>query len=99
MSQQVEFTNGVNTGRTVYSSRKIIPQFTITSDRVVIITPYETWYQAGDRELGFNQQSSYGKVGDPTATLTFTWAIQGTPTYSGGVAGEASGEFAALYFL
>ena len=98
MDQQVHFVSGVNTGRVIYSSSKSIPCATAV-DPLDLITPYKGWYQAGDVELGFNQQCSYGNVGDPPAQLTFTHFIYGSGPYTSNISGELNVQFAVLYYL
>lgn len=98
VSQQVHFTDGVNTGRAIYTSTKIVPW------TIVLVSPdiAQTWYsfyQAADHELGFNQKASYGRSTDPFATLTYTWAWQGWPLLPVDLDGYTQQEFAVLYYL
>jgi len=98
MTQVVSFTTGANTGREIYRARKIIPIQTMV-DPFDLITSYKAQWGAGDHELGFNQKCSYGQPGDPAYDVTMTWALECVPTYTGGVAGEASFQLAVLYYL
>lgn len=72
MFQQVSFTTGKYAGRNIYSSRKSLPM-TATVFLATAIPAYNVWYNAGDKEMGFNERCAYGGAGAPASNIRFSW--------------------------
>lgn len=70
MQQNVTIVSGPNSPRILYESHRRIPATAVTISAVAI-NFYTGYFNAGDDELGVNQECSYGK-----ATDTSPWNIR-----------------------
>jgi hypothetical protein len=98
--QHVEFTAGPNINRAIYDSAKRVPTFW-TAFEAVAIPVYDFQVSAGDVELAFSQQCSYGKSSGPSQTILFqTSFLAGSGTYAADLnSGTFQYNFAVLYYL
>lgn len=98
--QKVYFTAGPNINRVIYSSNRRVPTFW-TAFEAVAVPVYDFQINAGDVELAFNQECSYGKSSGGSQTLRFQNAFfPGSGSYAGDLtAGTYQYNFAVLYYL
>lgn len=100
VSQQVVFTAGPNLNRIIYQTNRAVPcQW--TAFEAVAVPVFDFMVNAGDNEMAFSQQCSYGKSSGPSQTLTLnTRFIPGSGSYAGDlVGGTFQYNFAVLYYL
>jgi len=97
MQQRVQFASGAYNGRIIYESKKAVP-WNVTVFLATAIPAYNSFYNGGDVEMGFNQRCSYGGATTPAATLQFEWY----PIFTGGAGNWSitmNYQFAALYSI
>jgi len=96
----VRFTAGVNSGRTIYQSRRAIP-VRPTTFFAAAVPVFDFWFGAGDEILGVNQRCSYGRATDPAATISYQPSNSSFNSFtpSGTPGGEIQYSFAVLYYL
>lgn len=100
ISQRVFFTAGPNINRNIFLSYRRVPTFW-TAFEAVAVPVYDFQINAGDDELGFIQECSYGKSSGPSQTLRFQNRFTpGSGNYAGDLTpGTYQYNFAVLYYL
>lgn len=101
--QTVEITSGPNNPRTLYEAYRRIPMAPVAYLQG-FLNNWTCYYNAGDDELGVNQECSYGKSTDPLSwNVRFTVSLVGLT--SAGMnsnfpsnTGEFTVQAKALYF-
>jgi hypothetical protein len=101
LTMTVTIASGTNIGREIFDTRRAIPGqhvafFDVTTPQRI----YNAYYSAGDKELGFNQQCSYGKITDPAWSIKLDWfPLNEVGGLNGIVDGRIILGFDCLYFL
>lgn len=99
---QIHFTAGAHSGRTIFNANFGIPMVAIVVNTSGGLTNYYDCYSwGGDKEFGVDQKCSYGKNGDPAATLSLdgyvaTEGFPGQPTISAAL--RLSATLRTLYY-
>jgi len=82
---QAQIVGGPNNGRTIYNIRNAMQMNASPNDDIAPAFRYTAYHIAGDREIGFDAQMSYGKSSD-----TLPWSIRLIFSVSAIIAGYQS---------
>lgn len=102
ISQQIHFTSGPYSGRTIrYQSDMVEANLMCYFQAISTIPQFTGYYQGGDERFGFNQKCSYGGAGKAASVLTPDIKLVncGAALGTSQTNFEYNGQFQALYEL
>jgi hypothetical protein len=101
-NQTVDMPSGQYAGRILYQQAVRVPcdnLSTMVSEVGIGLRQYDQIICAGDRELGINEKTSYGKLGGSAMVMRYIHQIVPTGPNPGLATGRTTYQFKVLYYL